>query len=173
VNRKHGGAIVDMGNVIIAHWLSNISPENFDTIDYNAIPEVPDAIESLAKLHTLFGGNVTVVYKATNTATDKIINWMVHHHFRKRTGILYERVIRTLNGRDKTEHIAQSSRGFQGTTVVVDDRLEVLRYFIGIVPNLFLFRPQAQEIAQFNTNNEMSRVHVVQTWKEISGILRI
>ena len=47
MTQSSGGALVDFGNVIIAHWLTNITPENFDTIDYDSIPEVPDAFESL------------------------------------------------------------------------------------------------------------------------------
>ena len=56
MQRKHDGLIVDLGNVIIAYWLSDITPENFHTIDYNAIPEVPGALESLKRLNERFGG---------------------------------------------------------------------------------------------------------------------
>jgi hypothetical protein len=44
MTKQHGGAIVDLGNVIIAHWLSNITPENFHVIDYNSIRKSPESL---------------------------------------------------------------------------------------------------------------------------------
>lgn len=61
MTKQKGGAIVDLGNVIIAHWLSNITPKNFHTIDYNSIPEVPGAFDSLKWLNDRFGGNAGVL----------------------------------------------------------------------------------------------------------------
>lgn len=169
--KQKGGAIVDLGNVIIAHWLSNITPENFHTIDYNSIPEVPGVFDSLKRLNDKFDGNVTVVYKATDIATEKILAWLAHHQFTERTGIPLERVDRTKGGRDKTLHTDQSSSTHYGTTVVVDDRLEVLSHFVGKVSHLFLFRPQQQEVEQWNGGGILSHVHVVQTWQEIEDAL--
>jgi hypothetical protein len=171
MTKQHGGAIVDLGNVIIAHWLSNITPENFHVIDYNSIPEVPGVFDSLKWLNEKFGGNVTVVYKATDVATEKIHAWLAHHQFTGRTSIPLERVNRTSGGRDKTIHMDQSTETHYGTTVVVDDRLEVMSYFVGMVPNLFLFRPQQKEIEQFSSIGALSHVHVVKSWQEIKDIL--
>ncbi|MEI6238273.1 MAG: hypothetical protein WCP15_01915 [bacterium] len=168
---KLGGAIVDLGNVIIAHWMSNITPENFDTIDYNSIPEVPGVFDSLKKLNEKFGGNVTVVYKATDIATEKILSWLSYHRFTERTDIPFDRVCRTVNGRDKTPHSNQSSSTHHGTTVVVDDRLEVLSFFVGKVPNLFLFHPQQSEVKNFEGTGALTHVHVVETWMEIENVL--
>jgi hypothetical protein len=169
--KQKGGAIVDLGNVIIAHWLSNITPENFHTIDYNSIPEVPGVFDSLKRLNDKFGGNVTVVYKATDVATEKILAWLAHHRFTERTGIPLERVDRTKGGRDKTLHMDQSSETHYGTTVVVDDRLEVLSYFVGKVAHLFLFHPQRQEVEQWSGTGALPHVLVVETWQEIEDIL--
>ncbi len=171
MTKQHGGAIVDLGNVIIAHWLSNITPENFLTIDYNSIPEVPGVFDSLKWLNDRFGGNVTVVYKATDVATEKILAWLTHHQFTERTGIPLDRVCRTKGGRDKTIHMEQSSATHYGTTVVVDDRLEVLGYFVGKVLHLFLFHPQQQEVEQFDSTGTLSHVHVVESWQEIENTL--
>lgn len=171
MSKQKGGVIVDLGNVIIAHWLSNITPENFHTIDYNSIPEVPGVFDSLKRLKDRFGGNVTVVYKATDVATEKILAWLAHHRFTERTGIPLSRVDRTKGGRDKTLHMDQSSPTHYGTTVVVDDRLEVISYFVGRVPHLFLFRPQQQEVEQFNGTGALSHCHVVQSWQEIEDVL--
>lgn len=164
---QKGGMIVDVGNVIIAHWLSDISPANFHLIDYNSIPEVPGSFAALRRFHTMFDGNITCVYKATDTATEKITGWLRHTRFSEHTGIPENRVCRTLNGRDKTPHIEQRTTLRYGTTVVVDDRLEVLSHFVGVVPYLFLFRPQLREVEQFKYTGALAYVRTVQTWEEI------
>jgi hypothetical protein len=169
--KQKGGVIVDVGNVIIAHWLSNTTPDSFRTLDYTTIPEVPGVFDSLKRFNDTFGGNVTAVYKATDIADEKIVAWLAHHRFTVRTGIPFERVFRTKGGRDKTVHMDQSSTTHCGTTVVVDDRLEVMSYFVGKVPNLFLFRPQQQEVEQWSGTGAISHVHVVQSWQEIENIL--
>jgi len=171
VTKQHGGAIVDLGNVIIAHWLNKTTSENFHRIDYNSIPEAPEAFHSLSHLNEKFGGNVTVVYNATDTATEKIIGWLGHRLFTKRTGIPFDRVLRTVNGRDKSPYVDQSSLTHYGTTVVIDDRLEVLSHFVGRVPHLFLFRPQVLEVARYLNTGAWPHIRVVKTWKEIMTVL--
>ncbi|MBA3788885.1 hypothetical protein H0X32_00625 [Patescibacteria group bacterium] len=158
------GAIVDLGNVIIAHWLTNTSPENFHTINYNAIPEVPNAMESLRIICDKFSGNITVAYNATNVAEQKIQAWLMTHSFFERTGISPDRVIRSTTGRDKTQYINQETLTNRGTTIVVDDRLEVLNFFVEKVKNLFLFHPQQSEVEEFNHTETLSHVIVVHDW---------
>ncbi len=168
-----GGLITDLGNVIIAYWLSHITPENFHEIDYDSIPEVPGAFESLRRFNTYYEGNVTVAYKATEVAGEKIQSWLKYHRFFERTGIPLTRIVHSSEGRDKTASLGQVSARNYGTTVVVDDRLEVLNHFIGKVPSLFLFRPQDEEVKLFNQTDTLSRVQVVHTWKEVTESLRI
>ncbi|MDO8590793.1 MAG: hypothetical protein Q7R65_02330 [bacterium] len=162
-----GGLITDLGNVIIAYWLSNITPENFYTIDYNAIPEVPDAFGILKHFNEVFEGNVTVAYKATGVAREKIDAWLDYHRFSARTGISTNRIVHSPGGRDKTFCLNQTSDTYCGTTIVVDDRLEVLSHFVGKVPHLFLFRPQLEEVDQFRSTGALAHVIMVQSWKEI------
>ena len=177
MTKQHGGAIVDLGNVIVAHWLSNITPKNFPTYDYDSIPEAPGVCESLKRLNERFGGNITVVYNSTAIADEKIHAWLRSHKFIERTGIPLERIRRTINeSRDKTPFMNQSSETHYGTTVVVDDRLEVMSHFVGKVPQLFLFRFQLQEIMDLWKRKKLDAVlttgvtdHVrqVKTWSEI------
>ncbi len=171
--QRKGGLIVDLGNVIIAYWLSNITFDNFHTIDYNTIPEVPGVFKALRRLNEHFGGNVTVVYKATEVATEKVLGWLTNHEFSERTGIPLNRVKHSVNGRNKTAYMEQSSGTHYGATIVVDDRLEVLSYFVGKVSDLFLFRPQPQEIKQFRYTKALSHVKIVETWEEIEDIIGI
>ena len=181
MTKQHGGAIVDLGNVIVAHWLSNISPENFLTYDYNSIPEAPGVCEILKRLNDRLGGNVTVVYNSTGIADEKIRAWLEAHKFVERTGIPLERIRRTINkSRDKTPFMNQTSETHYGTTVVIDDRLEVMSHFVGKVPHLLLFRFQLLEIADLWKDKKLDAVlstgvteHVrqVKTWSEIEHIL--
>ena len=173
MSQKNGGLVVDLGNVIIAYWLSNITPENFYTINYNAIPEVPGAFESLKRFNEYFDGNVTVVYKSSGVAMRKVFGWLISHDFSQRTGIPLSRVIHSAGGRDKTAYMGQFSNTHCGTTIVIDDRLEVLSYFVGKVQNLFLFKPQCQEVEQFMHTGASAHVKIVETWQEIEKALEI
>src|SRR3989338_1374635 len=158
-----GGLATDLGNVIIAYWLSDITPENFHLIDYNSIPEVPGAFESLKRLNRAFNGNVAVIYKATGVAHTKIHQWLYYHRFSERTGISMNHVIHSKGGRNKALHLNELNQNYQSITTMVDDRLEVLSYFVGKVPNLFLFRPQSNEVEQFRNTGALPYVKIVQT----------
>lgn len=164
---RSGGVLVDFGNVIIAHWLTDITQDNFDTIEYNLIPEVPDAFDGLKLLNESCGGNLLVIYNATNVAEEKIRKWLLCHDFAARTGISLTRVVRSKTGRDKLAHVQHWCDIDYRITVVVDDRLEVLNRFVDKAPVLFLFRPQAEEVKLFNHGETLSRVRVVWTWSEI------
>jgi hypothetical protein len=168
--RQHDGLITDLGNVIIAYWLSNITPENFDTIDYNSIPEVPGSFESLMRFNVALNGRVTVAYKATNVAETKILAWFRAHRFSERTGIPMDRVVRSVS-RGKTAHLAQFGETYPNTSIIVDDRLEVLSHFVEKTPYLFLFRPQPGEIEEFRNTGALAHATVVQTWQEIEAHL--
>ena len=170
---KTGGLIVDLGNVIIAHWLSNITSSNFDEVDYNLIPEVPGAFASLKKFCLHFEGNISVIYNATDIASEKIIEWLHYHRFVEQTGISLDRVMRSKTGRDKTPYLSQRSGSYHDTSIVIDDRLEVLAHFVGKVPYLFLFRPREDEIAAFSRDNILSQINIVTSWPELELALRL
>jgi hypothetical protein len=169
---QKGGAIVDIGNVIIAYRLSGLNRQNYHLYDFDSIPEEPGCFESLKKLNDEFGGNITVVWKATDDAVGKNMRWLECHRFSERTGIPMTKIKRIgEDRREKTNYIDQTSLTHYGTTIVVDDRLEVLSHFVGKVPNLFLFQPQAQEIEQFKHTGALNHVHTVLSWQEINQIL--
>lgn len=171
IDGKRGGAIVDVGNVIIDH--THTTAASFEVADYNAIPKVEGALDGLKRLYEIFGGNVTLVYNATGVADQKILDWMMFHKLTTRTGIPMERVQRTQNGRDKTALLTQATPTHYGVTVVIDDRLEVLRHFIGKVQGLYLFRGQPAEIERFRGDGSLSYVQQVETWSEIIRIIPV
>ncbi len=174
---QQGGAIVDLGNVIIAHrGQEPITDSNIATV-YLARPEVSGAFRGLDCLNKRFEGNVTVVYKATDIADELIQTWLTQHQFTRRTGIPLERVHRISdagdpNGRDKTAYLEQSSETYHGTTVVVDDRLQVLSHFVGKAPQLFLFQPQQAEIEDERWASALAQVQIIQTWREITSAIK-
>ena len=172
MTKQHGGLLVDLGNVMIAHWLTNYTSKDYETLDYSTLPEVPGVMDSLRSFNERFGGNVTVVYKATDFIDARVHSWFAAHRFTERTGIPMARVCRTPERLDKLKHTAQESGTHRGTTMIVDDRLEVLSHFVGKVPHLFLFRPQQSEVERFSHTGAIDRVHVVMTWNEIEKIYR-
>jgi len=169
MTKLHGGAIVDIGNVIIAYRFTDLTDKNYDTYPFHTIPEEPGAFEGLKLLNERFGGNVTIVWKATGDAVGKNMKWLQDHEFERRTGIQMTRIER-MKGEDraaKTRFIDQSSETYEGTTVVIDDRLEVLSHFIGKVPKLLLFRPQLKEVHKYAHTGALAHVKVVWEWSEI------
>lgn len=174
--KRHGGVIVDQGNVIIAYRLSKLTDQNYHDYPFDTIPEEPGAFEALMKLNKAFDGNVTVVWKATADAVGKNMRWLRKKKFSTRTKIPRERIKRMqgLDRKEKTRYVGQSSRTFKGTTIVIDDRLEVLSHFVGMnIPNLFLFRPQLKEVHKYAHTGALAHVKVVWSWQEIMKELKL
>ena len=172
----HGGAIIDVGNVIIPYYLTDISPANYHSFDFDKIPESTGSFNTLGWLSGILGGNISLVYKATADADGKTLRWLRMHNLTERTGIPKERIRRIpedpVNGRDKTIFMDQSTPTHYGTTIVIDDRLEVLAKFVEKqVPHLFLFHPQQEEVANFAHTGALDHVRIVHTWLEIRRAL--
>ena len=156
---------VDLGNVIIDHMGFGTTPEFFKTGDYDIIPAVQGVFNALRRLNQeRFDENIFVVYNASDIADPKIASWLKSHDFYNRTGIAYDRVRRTQNGRNKL-----SVCKYYGATHFIDDRLEVLGHLINHVENLYLFRPQQSEIEQYQRS--LKSVQRVETWNEILQLI--
>lgn len=174
MTKLHGGAIVDIGNVVIAYRLSDLTSENYDTYDFDSIPEEPGAFQALELMNIFFDGNVTIAWKATDDAVGKNMRWLRLKKFNERTGIPQTRIERIgLDRKGKTDFIGQSSETHEGTTVVIDDRLEVLCHFVGKVPHLFLFRPQLKEVHRYASTGALAHVKVVWSWDHIIKELKL
>jgi hypothetical protein len=156
---------VDLGNVIIDHVEFGTTPEFFQKGDYNLIPPVHGVFSALRLLNKgRFSGNIFVAYNATDVADQKILAWFLAHNFFERTGIAPNRVQRTGNGRNKL-----SVCELYHATHFIDDRLEVLSHLVGKVRNLYLFRPQQEEVGQYKTF--LAHVQQVDTWDEVARVL--
>ena len=105
-----------------------------------------------------------MVYNASDVADQKIISWLRSHNFFERTGITLERVRRTENGRNKL-----SVCRMYKSTHFIDDRLEVLSHLTGEVRDLYLFRPQAEEVERYQSF--LTHVQKIASWGEIVKLL--
>ncbi len=156
---------VDLGNVIIDHIGFGTTPEFFRSGDYNKIPPVPGVITALRHLNQeRFNGDIFVVYNASDIAEQKILSWLKSHEFFEQTGISPDRVRRTQNGRDKSSICA-----IYQATHFVDDRLEVLGYLVGKVSNLYLLRPQEDEVEQHR--DFLIHIQQFMKWDDIVKLL--
>ena len=152
---------VDIGNVIIDHKAVGTNNKIEYEIDYSNIPAVKNAFEVLRELNKIkFGLNIHLISKCTPWAQTKILNWLKHNKFFIKTGIKPQNVHFCRERNEKQKICADF-----GITHFIDDRLEVLSYLIGKVPNLYLFRPDQKEIAQFKSY--LSNVCVVSNWLDI------
>jgi hypothetical protein len=102
-----------------------------------ATPAMEGAFESLGRLTELFYGRVWIVSKAGPRIQANTERWLAHHGFFATTLIPPDHLRFVRRRADKAAVCAELS-----VTHFVDDRAEVLKALIGIVPHLFLFGPQ-------------------------------
>jgi len=110
-----------------------------------ATPAMEGAFGSLERLTELFHGRVWIVSKAGPRIQANTECWLGHH------GFFTTRLI--------TDKAAVCTE--LGITHFVDDRAEVLKALIGIVPHLFLFGPQ--------NGLGPDQAITVPTWSEAEG----
>src|SRR5215813_9015954 len=133
---------IDIGRVIIdgpAH------PDGGDTAFFSgdeptmlATPEMPDALNAIARLVARFGGNVWLVSKCGPRVQERTLRWLAAHEFHERTGIPPDHVRFCRTRGDKRYHCIDL-----GLTHFVDDRPEVHEAITGVVRHQFLFGPQS------------------------------
>jgi hypothetical protein len=107
---------------------------------------------------------VILVSKARPVTQRKTTEWLRHHQFFKVTGMSERDVYYTLSRDDKTR-IAER----EGVTHFIDDKLEVLGYMYGIVPNLFCF--QCHPLQKQRYPFIYQKVRHVTTWEELRMLL--
>ncbi len=131
---------VDIGRVIIdgaAH------PEGGDTAFFTGdtarmlrTPEMAGAFDTIAGLAGLFGGRVWLVSKCGARVQGLTVQWLRHHRFTERTGILPDNWRFCRQRPEKAVHAAEL-----GLTHFVDDKLDVHRALRPLVPYRYLFGP--------------------------------
>jgi hypothetical protein len=135
---------VDIGGVVLRH-------DNYQEDASRAGPllgpgsELPGAREGIAALTSVFGGRVYLVSKCGPLTQARTREWLAEG-FYDSTG-LDPAAVRFCRRRSDKAGICADL----GITHFVDDRLEVLSY-LEAVPNRYLFRPRADEVAAHHSS---------------------
>ena len=118
-----------------------------------ATPAMEGAFGSLKQLTKLFHGRIWIVSKAGPRIQANTELWLAHHGFFTTTLIPTYRLRFVRRRTDKAAVCTEL-----GISHFVDDRAEVLKALIGIVPNLFLFGAQNGPV--------LDQAIAVPTWSE-------
>ena len=136
---------VDFGRVIND---ASSHPRGDDTVflggteeEMLSTPVMRGAFESLARLSDMFEGRVWIVSKAGPTIQARTERWLAHRRFFETTRIDESHLRFCLRRDEKAGHCVEL-----GITHFVDDRFSVLKYLVGVVPHLFLFGPQDEDV---------------------------
>jgi hypothetical protein len=136
---------VDIGRVIIAPLGDDGSTDSkflgVAEEEALAVPPAPGAFESLAELWARFEGRVWLVSKAGPKIQQTTLLWLREHRFSELTGVPAKHVRFCRERVEKRNHAIQL-----GLTHFVDDRTDVLRHLVGLVPELYLFGYQSADV---------------------------
>ncbi len=102
-----------------------------------ATPAATGSFEAIARLVRAFEGRVWLVSKCGPRIQARSRRWLRHHRFHERTGLAESHLRFCRKRHEKRAHAAELSLGF-----FVDDRTDVLRHLVGLVPRLYLFGHQ-------------------------------
>lgn len=166
--KPNGKLGVDLGGVICTteeHMPveQRLTYPDRTTNGYLKAPTLDGALETLKRL--MENGFETVVLiskiELDNQVLARAHDYLNHHGFGE--------VIRPENRHfcdDRSKKVTICRE--EGVSVFVDDRLDVLRHMVEVVPNLFLFRPWDEEDKRYWYLVEEGRVQVVHSWKELA-----
>jgi hypothetical protein len=139
---------IDIGRVIIngpAH------PGGGDTAFFSgdeatmlATPEMPEAIETIARLVPLFGGRVWLVSKCGERVQRRTERWLAGHRFHERTGVPRTNVQFCRTRPDKRLYCLEL-----GLTHFVDDHPEVHAAIRGAVRHQYFFGSQRRPVPDY------------------------
>lgn len=139
---------IDIGRVIID---GSSHPEGGDTAFFQgdeqtmlATPEMPDAIETIARLVDAFNGEAWLVSKCGERVQGRSLRWLAHRHFFERTGIP-DRNTRFCKKRPEKRIHAEALH----LTHFIDDKVDVHRALQGVVDHCFLFGEQSGPTPDF------------------------
>jgi hypothetical protein len=153
---------VDIGNVIIEHrYIIDTTDETLWHERYSTLPAVENMFECLKKLSDeKFHGNIFLVSKLKEEHDTRTLAWLRDNDFFKKTNIPLENVLFCRERSEKVKLCEENNIKY-----FIDDRLEVLSYMIGCVPNLFLFNPDPKEVTEFK--QFLPKVKQIGNWSEL------
>ncbi len=132
---------------------------------YAAAPPTKGAFRALRKLSLQrFYRRIYLISQCNEEIQAIKLSWMLRHDFYSRSGIIpgHVRFVR------KPEEKAVVCKEV-GATHYVDDRPSIVAHAIGIVPNLFLFRPDPAELGKHP--ELMLAAREVEDWKHLLPLL--
>ena len=142
---------IDIGRVIIngpAH------PQGGDTAFFAgdettmlATPEMVGAVPAIARLVTLFAGQVWLISKCGPRVQARTLRWLQGHDFYRRTGVPPGHVLFCRTRPEKRHHCQQL-----GLTHFVDDHPEVHAAIQGAVHKQYFFGPQRDPVPAYGTH---------------------
>ena len=153
---------IDIGGVII----QRIDPDADTSFqnDFVKTPPVEGAIETIAEIVDLrFAEHVFLISKCGPEVEALTVQWLEAHSFFQNSKIPVGN-IRFCRERAEKALICEAL----GITHFIDDRLEVLSH-LKTVPNLYLFQPRPEEVANFTQHRDT--VRVAQSWQRILEML--
>ena len=158
---------VDIGNVIIDHrQILDVNDESIWNERHSTIPAATDVFDCLKKLNEgRFKGNIFLVSKLKVEHDNRTLAWLKDNKFFEKTGIKPENLFFCRERSDK-ERICREN----GITHFIDDRLEVLSYMVDVIPNLYLFSPDSEEVDEFK--QFLPKVTKVESWLEVFGLIK-
>jgi hypothetical protein len=100
-------------------------------------PATDGAFDVLPRLVERFGGRAWVISKCGPRIQERTLAWLDHNDFYTRTGIPRGNVRFCRQRADKAGHCTKLK-----ITHMIDDRIDVHRALLDVVPNRYLFGPQ-------------------------------
>lgn len=151
---------IDIGRVVIngpAH------PHGGDTAFFQgdeptmlATPEMDGAVPAIARLVTLFAGQVWLISKCGPRVQARTLRWLQGHDFYNRTGLPAAHVRFCRTRPDKRLHCEQLA-----LTHFVDDHPEVHAAIRGAIDQQYFFGPQSYTVPAHGTH--------IPTWAELEA----
>lgn len=148
---------VDVGGVIIDR-VNDGTDTSFFGRNFLLTTPVAGVFDALRQLGERFD-QIVLVSKCGPSTEDRTRQWLAHHNFYDRTGIVESDVYFCRERREKSPICRQL-----GVTHFIDDKLEVLSY-LETVSRLYLFQPVETEVRRFS--KFLPRVQRVESWSEV------
>lgn len=121
-------------------------------------PPSPGAFETIRALVAQNEGRVWLVSKCGKRIEDRSRRWLEHQDFFAKTGVSQDNLRFCKRRPDKAGHARDLA-----LTHFIDDRVDVHRHLVDIVPNLYLFGVQDQPAPDWLTH--------VHDWDDVARLL--
>ncbi len=156
---------IDIGGVVLDFIPQKGRELDFAGERYLETPEIGGAIDAIGELNRgRFEGEVYVVSRV-HEGPERVLSWLRNKDFFKRTGIP-ESHFNYCAERSEKAPICKAI----GITHFIDDRAEVLRHLLGIVPHLYQFQGLDEKKEAFAP--QIAGLQFARSWPELLDLLK-